>query len=116
MDLVDKENISGIEVAEDGGEVAGPFDGGAAGDADVLAHLRRDDAGQGGFAQAGRAVEQHMVQRVVAGKGGLDIDIEAVLDRLLAYIVPERMGAEGLLHGAVFRHIGAGHQSVFIHR
>ena len=116
MNFVDEEHIPGVQVAEDRGQVAGSFDGRAAGDADVLSHLRRDDAGEGCFAQTGRTVEQNMVQRVMAGKGGLDINIEALFDRLLADIVPKCMGTEGLLHGTVFRHIGSGHQSVIKHR
>ena len=115
MDLIDKKHVSCVQVAEDGGEIAGPFNGGTAGDADVLTHLRRNDAGQGGFAQTGGAVKQHMIQRVVPGKGSLDIDIEAFFDGLLAYIIPEGMGAESLLHRAVLCHIGSGHQSVIHH-
>ena len=116
MDFIDEKHVPRVQVAEDGSQVAGPFNGRAAGHADVLSHFRRDDAGEGGFAQAGRAVQQHMVQRVMTGKGGLDIDVQAAFHGLLAYIIPERMGAEGLLHRAVFRHIGSGHQSVIHHR
>lgn len=116
MDFINEKHIPGVQVAENGSQVAGPLNGRTAGDADVLSHFRRHDAGEGGFSQAGRAVQQHMVQRVVTGKGGLDIDVQAAFYCLLAYVVPERVGAERLFHRAVFRHIGPGHQSVIHHR
>ena len=115
MDFIDEEYVARVQVAEDGGQVARPFNGRAAGDTDILSHLRRDDAGEGGFAQAGRAVKQHMVQRVMTGEGCLDIDIQTALNCLLANIVLQRMGTEGLLHRAVLCHIGPGHQSVVHH-
>ena len=42
--------------------VAGFFDGGAARHADVDAEFVGDDMRQGGFAESGRAVEQHVVE------------------------------------------------------
>ena len=54
-----------------------------------------------------------MIQCVMAGKRGLDIDIQAVLDGSLADVLLQRVRAERLFRTAVFRQIGAVHQPVF---
>ena len=66
MDLVDKEDVALLQVRQQGGQVAGLLDGGAGRDANLYAHLLRHDAGQRGFAQARRAVEQDVVHRLAA--------------------------------------------------
>ena len=113
MNLVNEQHVSGVQVGENGGQVAGALNGRAGGDADVLAHFGGHNAGQGGFAKARRAVEQHVIQRVVAGQRRLNVDAQAVLHGLLAHIIPQGVGAQALLHGAVLGGIGTGHQSVF---
>ena len=115
VDLVNKQHVPRRQVAEDGGQVPGPVNGRAGGNADVLPHLRGHNAGQGGFAQARRAIEQHMVQGVVPGQRRLDVDAQAVLHRLLPHILPQGVRAEALLHGAVLLPEAAGHQSIFCH-
>ena len=69
MDLVHKENVVFAEIRQQGRQIAGLFDGRAGGDADVDSHLGGDDARQRGLAQARRAVEQHMVQRLRRAAG-----------------------------------------------
>ena len=46
------------------GEVAGLLDGRAAGAFDVGAHRFGDDVGQGGLAQAGRAAQEDVIERL----------------------------------------------------
>ena len=114
MDLVDKEDIAFVEVGQEGGEVAGLFDGGAGGGADLDVHLGGDDAGQSGFPEAGRAVEQDMVERFAAAAGGLDEDREVILDFFLADVVVHGTGAQ---RAFVFigAGIGGGHKAFFFH-
>ncbi len=69
VDLVDEQDIALLQIGQQGGKVAGLFDGRAAGDADLHAHLVGDDAGQRGLAQARRAVEQDVVHRLAAPLG-----------------------------------------------
>ena len=95
MDLVDEEHVVLLEVREDGGEVAGALDGGAGGDAHGDAHLGGDDVGERGLAEAGRAVEEQVVERLAALLGGVDGDAEVVLELLLADELVEAPGAKG---------------------
>ena len=74
MDLVDEQDIPRREVRQQRRKVARLFNGRAGGDADVDAHLIGDDAREGRLAEARRAVEQHMVKRLIAPSGRLDID------------------------------------------
>ena len=57
-------------------------------------HLRRQNVGERGLAQAGRAVEQRMVKRLVALKGGADGDVQVGLEQVLPHVVFEAAGAE----------------------
>ena len=54
-------------------------------------------AAEGGLAQAGRAVEQHVVQGLSPLLGGLDEHGQVVLRLLLADILPQGLGAQGTL-------------------
>ena len=84
VDLVDEEDVALLEVGEDGGDVGLALERRAGSGADGDAHLAGDDAGQRGLAQAGRADQQHVVERLVAGLGRLDEDLQLLLERLLA--------------------------------
>ena len=97
MDLVDEEDIAFLEVCEDGGEVAGPLDSGAAGGADGGAHLRREDVRERRLAQPRRTVEEVMVERLAALLRRLDGDGEDVLHALLAGEVAEPLRSQRLL-------------------
>ncbi len=77
---------------EDRGEVAGVLDGGARGDADGGAHLRGDDHGEGGLAEAGGAGEQHVVGGGAAGAGGAQHQVELLADLLLADELTQVLG------------------------
>ena len=71
VDLVDEEHVAVVEVGEDGGEVAGALERGAAGDAQADVHLGGDDPRQRGLAQARRSGEQQVVGGLApAARGG----------------------------------------------
>ena len=74
VDLVDEQDVALVEVGQDGGQVAGPLDGRAAGGVDGDAQLAGDDVGERRLAQAGRAVEQDVVGRLPALAGRLEQD------------------------------------------
>ena len=73
-----------LEVRQDCGEVARALDGWAGGDAHRDAHLSGDDVRERRFAEAGRAIEEQVVERFVALLGGVDGDAEVVFELLLA--------------------------------
>ena len=58
VDLVDEEDVAGLEVGEHRRQIARPLDHRAGGRADADPHLARDDVGERGLAEPGRAVEQ----------------------------------------------------------
>ena len=94
MDLVDEQDIPGLEVCQDCGEVAGPLDHRPRGGAEADAQLAGDDLRQRGLAEAGRAVQQHVVQRLAAGAGGLDEHREVLARGLLADELGEGLRAQ----------------------
>ena len=80
----------------------------------LSAHFGGDDAGQRGLAQAGRAVEQDVVERLVAGGGGLHVDTQAVLDFLLAEVFVQGVRAQGKLGFLVLRAKPGVHQAIVL--
>ena len=79
VDLVDEEHVAVVEVREDRGEVAGPFERGTARGVQARAHLVGDDPGQRGLAEPGRTREQHVVDGLPAllGRGQHDLEVFA---------------------------------------
>ena len=71
MNFVEEEKILGVERSEHGGEVALFFEQRAGADFYGRAHFVGQNLGQGGFAQARRAVEQDVVEGFAAGRGRL---------------------------------------------
>ena len=72
------------QVGEDGGEVALDLEGGAGGLLEADVELVGDDGGEGGFAEAGRAEEEDVVEGFAAGLGGFERDGELLLGLGLA--------------------------------
>ena len=94
VDFVNKKDIARLQVGEQAGEVAGFFDGGAAGAFEIGAHALGDDVGEGGFAQAGRPAEEKVIEGLAAFFGGLDGDFEPFLDLGLAGEFGKEGGAQ----------------------
>ena len=82
-----------LEVGQDRGEVAGLGQHRAGGGAEVHAQLAGDDLGQRGLAEARRAEQQHVVQRLAARPGGLDEHPQVALGLLLADELGQRLRA-----------------------
>ena len=76
MDLVDEEDVALLEVGEQRREVAGLGDDRPGGRAEIDAELARHDLRQRRLAQARRADEQHMVERLAARLRRLDEDLQ----------------------------------------
>jgi hypothetical protein len=66
VDLVDEQHVVRFEVGQQRGQVAGALQHRAGGLAQIDAHLGGDDVRQGGLAQARRAEQQHVVERLAA--------------------------------------------------
>ena len=94
MDFIDEQHVAFFEIGQQAGEVAGFFDGRAAGAFQVGAHGFGDDVGEGGFAQAGRAAEQDVIDGFAALFGGGDGDFEPFLDLGLAGEIGKKRRAQ----------------------
>lgn len=107
VDLVEEEDFALLERGEDGGEVSRVLDGGARGDPDRGAHLRRDDHGEGGLAEAGGAGEQDVVGGGAPRAGGLQDEVELFPHLLLADEFVQVLRAQGGLDRGVLA-VGTG--------
>ena len=99
MDLVDEQHVALVQGREDRGQVAGTLDRGARGGADLRTHLGGHDVGEGRLAQAGRAVEEDVIDRLLAVAGGVDQDRQVLLDPILAGELVEAPRPDGRLEG-----------------
>ena len=81
--FVDEQHLPLAQVGEDGRQVALDLQRRPRGLLEGHAELVGDDVGQRRLAQPRRPVEQHVVERLAARLGGLDGDLEVVLDLLL---------------------------------
>ncbi|MNZ42357.1 hypothetical protein D3C78_599300 [compost metagenome] len=94
MDLVDEQHIVRFEVGQHGREVARALEDGPRGALDRHAHFVGDDVGQGGLAQAGRAEDQRMVERLAATTGGLDEQRHLLAHHRLADVLVQPQRAD----------------------
>ena len=83
VDLVDEEDVALLEPGEDRGHVALALERRPGDGADPRAELLADDEGEARLAEARRADEQDVVERLAAGLGRLQRDRELLLDPLL---------------------------------
>ena len=97
MDLVDKEHIVLVERGEQARQVARLVEHWAAGDLEPHAQLIGDDVAQRRLAQARRAVEQDMIQRLATLTSRLDKHPQVVDDLVLTGKVAKPHGPEGAL-------------------
>ena len=72
MDLVDEQDVSVREAGQDRAHIAGFFQSGAGGNFNRGAELFGDKIGEGGLAQAGRAMEKEMFDGLIAFFGRSD--------------------------------------------
>ena len=105
VDLVDEQDVAVLEIGQQSGEVARLGDDRARGGAEADPHFARQDPGERGLAEAGRAEEQHMVERLAARFRRIDehpqIVARALLpDELVEALRPKRgIGVLGLALG-----------------
>ena len=103
MDLVDEEDVTFRQVGEDGGQVPGPNQGRPGRDAEAGGHLVGDDPSQGGLSESGRAGEQQMISGLGPPAGGLEHDVEVLLELRLAHELRQVTGPQGDLLGGLHR-------------
>ncbi len=97
MDLIDEQHIVALQVRQQRCQVSRPFQHRPAGLAQVHLHFVRDDVCERGLAQAGRAEQQHMVERLGSATRGLDEDLELLADALLSDVFGQPLRAQRAL-------------------
>ena len=94
MDLVDEEDVAVLEIGEQRREIAGLGDHRAGGGAEIHAELARHDLRQRRLAEARRADEEHVVERLAAPARRLDEDLQVGARLRLADEIGEPLRAE----------------------
>ena len=113
VDFVDEQDVVGLQVCQDRGEVAGVVEDEPGGRADAAAHFFGDDVRDGGFAQAGRAVEDGVVQRLAAALRGLDAHPQGFFHAFLAGVFVQGLRAQGAFGVLFFFEEVVGDDAVF---
>ena len=72
VDLVDEQHVLLVQIGQNAREIRRAFQHGPGRHLDFHAEFMGDDIGHRGFAQAGRAVQDNVVHRLVAMACGLD--------------------------------------------
>ena len=90
VDFVDEQHVAVFERGQLRGEIAAFGDHRAGGRAEIHPQFARDNLRQRRLAEAGRADEQHMVERIAPRLGGLDKDLEIFARHLLAGEIGKR--------------------------
>jgi hypothetical protein len=97
VDLVDEEDVARRERGEEPREVALLHEGRAARHVQRHRELAREDMGERRLAEAGRAGEEDVIERLAAPLRRLRVHAEVLDDLLLPDVLLERGGAERLL-------------------
>src|SRR5258707_3916375 len=93
MNFIEEEDFLFLQRSEDGGEFAFAFKERPGAGLDDHAKLIGDDLRESGFPEAGRPIEQHVVEGLAAAARGFDRNGDVFLDPFLADVFGERFGA-----------------------
>jgi hypothetical protein len=87
VNLVDKQNVTRLEIGQDGNQVTLPLDRRPRRHPQADTHFGGYDRGEGRFAQPWRTVEQDVIQRLLTSKGSLDKDVQVCFDPMLPNVL-----------------------------
>ena len=94
--LVYEEHVVRLNIGQNRGEVSRALKRRSGRDAEVALHLLRDNSGERRFAEAGRAVEERVVKRLLALKRRRHENRQLVLERALSDKVVKRLRTESI--------------------
>ena len=92
VNLVDEQHVALAEVRQDARQIARLLEHRPGGRAHGDAQLVADDVGERRLAETGRAVEQHVIERLAALRGRGDRHLQVLADAILADVVVEARG------------------------
>src|SRR5713226_6042867 len=109
--FVQEENLAQFERSEDGGEVTLALKQRPRAGLDGHVKFIGDDLCERGFAQAGRAVKQHVIERFAAIARGFEGDGNIFFHALLAYVLVESFRANAGVEAQIFVVRGGGNNA-----
>ncbi len=112
VDLVDEENVIVREVGQDSGQVSLALQRRSRGDVDLRAELVGDDVGERGLAQARRAAEEDVIERLLAPCRRFDEDLEVLDQRALPDHLREVARAQRQVEARVVAQSGGSDRAV----
>ena len=95
VDLVDEQDVAGLQVGQQRGEIAGTLEHRPGSTLDGNAHFLGDDIRQGRLAQPRRTEDQRMVERLLAAARGMDEQLHLLAHAGLADVVGQLQRANG---------------------
>ncbi len=101
MNLIHEQHIARLQVGQDGGEVTRLGNHGPGCRTEPDPQLLGDDARERGLAQARRAMEQHMVDRLATLPRGRDEDREILAHGRLADETVQFLRSQGHIHPVI---------------
>ncbi len=113
MDFVDEKHLAVAQIGEDRGQVSFDLQRGAGSLLEGGGEFVGDDVGQRRLAEAGRAVEEYVIERLAARLGGLDGHVQILFDFVLADEFLQALRAELEFEGGIVLDRGGGDQAVF---
>ena len=102
MNLIEEQHLAGGQRRQNRRQVPGMLNRGAGGDAQGRVHLGRNNHGQGGLTQAGRARKQHVIGAAAAHLRGLQHEGKLLAHAALTHEVVQGLGAQGRLNHLLF--------------
>ena len=87
MDLIDEQQLPGLQIHQQANDVARPFQGGRTGDAAAHPQLLGQHHGHGGLAKTWWSVEQHVIKRIAAAQRRFNGDPQHLLELPLTDVI-----------------------------
>lgn len=100
MDFVHKQDIVAGKIGQDGGQIAAALQHRPGGSDQIDPQFGGHDSGQGGLAQTGVAVEQHMVHGLPALARGAEVYPQIGPQLLLPDEVVQTLGPDAVVKGS----------------
>jgi hypothetical protein len=101
MDLVHEQHVAGLEAREDAHQIVAALERGAGRALEPAGHFVGEDDRERRLAEAGRPVEEHVVEALAALPRGLHRDAQARHHLALADVLVEALRAERALEGGL---------------
>ena len=112
MNLIQEQNLTGGQRRQNRRQITRMLNRRAGGDAQRRLHLCRNNHGQSGLTQAGRARKQHVIGAAAAHLRGLQHEGKLLAHAALTHEVVQGFGAQGRLNHLLFRLFFHRHQAL----